>query len=514
MGKKSLLTKEDIDILESWTDGYFYKIFYYLEDFVKKGIEQKLFTLEEAKEDLNIALWYAYAGNNIDIYEYYYKVINWMPYSEKNAKGSGAWYYRYSVALTYCSALEKAYSYAQKGVQEEADYPWGWLNLAKLQYHFGEKEKAMASIEKGLSLVPDDYEFKVLQEEIKANCSLEEMLCHYIKPEDDAFFKNRQMYKQHLKEKMQAVDGVICHEESLQKVKEFLKGNKWQENNPYCTCMVKLDDITVKIVFTMNRAMLSKINMDWLIKEYTDIKDNLLTYDKYDVEYKLQEIEIDRDYQIKLTYYNKKKKLSLVLAKDSNKKVQENHNEHLKNDKEVENLALTLYKRDEQFSYVECWFEDDKIVKHYGLVGDKGDIKKYENCSIDDYKLYLDIFVGRYEKLGYISWREFTKKTLLMKITIEDNEQNLWKEENEAPIYFLYEMVQKALEINVVGFLNDWGYRRNEKKNLYEIDFYFDTVDKDIAVNLVKHVIEVFSMNAKSKVEEVIELAEVKNGVV
>ena len=44
--------------------------------------------------------------------------------------------------------------------------------------------------------------------------------------------------------------------------------------------------------------------------------------------------------------------------------------------------------------------------------------------------------------------------------------------------------------------------------------FYFDTVDKDIAVNLVKHVIEVFSMNAKSKVEEVIELVEVKNGVV
>ena len=44
---------------------------------------------------------------NIDIYEYYYKVINWMPYSEKNAKGSGAWYYRYSVALTYCSDLKK-----------------------------------------------------------------------------------------------------------------------------------------------------------------------------------------------------------------------------------------------------------------------------------------------------------------------------------------------------------------------------------------------------------------------
>lgn len=97
----------------------------------------------------------------------------------------------------------------------------GLVEFSKITISFGEKEKAMASIEKGLSLVPDDYEFKVLQEEIKANCSLEEMLCHYIKPEDDAFFKNRQMYKQHLKEKMQAVDGVICHEESLQKVKEF-----------------------------------------------------------------------------------------------------------------------------------------------------------------------------------------------------------------------------------------------------------------------------------------------------
>ena len=49
-----------------------------------------------------------------------------------------------------------------------------------------------------------------------------------------------------------------------------------------------------------------------------------------------------------------------------------------------------------------------------------------------------------------------------------------------------------------------------KRKILYEIDFILDTVDKDIAVNLVKHVIEVFSMNAKSKVEEVIELAEVK----
>lgn len=510
---KSLLTKDDIDILESWADGYFYKIFYYLEDFVKKGVEQNLFTLKEAREDLNIALWYAYAGNNIDVYEYYYKVIKWMPYSEKNAKGSGAWYYRYSVALIYCSDLEKAYEYAKKGVQEEEDYPWGWLNLAKLQYYFGKKDEARISIKKGLSLVPDDYEFKVLLKEIEENCSFEEMICHYIKPEDDKIFHDKKMNKQHLKEKMQAVDGVICHEESLEKIKNIIGGFNWQENNPYCSCFINIKDKNIKIIFTMNRAMLSKINIDWLTREYEDIKNNLLICDKYNIIYDLQEIEINRDYEIKLSYYNKKKDVSLIECKIENKKetvCDEPKMSNIRTDEEVERLALTLYKKDKDFSYVECWYEDNKIIKHFGLVGDKGEIKKYENCSIDDYKLYLDIFVGRYEKLGYISWREYAKRTLLMKIIVEDNVKSVLEQENMATIYFLYEMVQKALEINVVGFLYDWGYKKDENKNIYEVNFYFDTVDKDIAVNLIKHVIEVFTMNAKSKVKKVVELASIE----
>lgn len=506
MEKKSLLRKEDIDILESWADGYFYKIFYYLEDFVKKGIEQKLFTLKEAREDLDIALWYAYAGNNIDIYEYYYKVINWMPYSEKNATGSGAWYYRYSVALIYCSDLEKAYVYAQKGVQEEVDYPWGWLNLAKLQYYFGQKEEAKISIKKGLALVPDDYEFNVLLKEIEEGCTLEKMMCHYIKPEDDKIFHDKKMDEQQLKEKMQAVDGIICDEDSLQKIKDLLNGFDWQEDNPYCSCLIDIEHKNIKIIFTMNRAMLSKINFAWLREMYSDIKNNLLTCDKYNIVYDLQEIEINREYEIKLNYYNKKNDVSLVECRMNKTDDNESKLENIQTDEQVENLALTLYKKDEKFSYVECWFEDNKIIKHFGLVGDKGEIKKYENCSIDDYKLYLDIFVGRYEKLGYISWREYTRKILLMKIIVENKQKSLLEQDNMAIIYFLYEMVRKALEINVVGFLYDWGYKKLEQKNIYEVDFYFDTVDKEIAVNLVRHIIEVFSMNAKSKVKEVIEL--------
>lgn len=51
------------------------------------------------------------------------KLAQWMPASEKNAQGCGAWYYRYSVALMYCGRLEEARRYAEAGTREEPDYP-------------------------------------------------------------------------------------------------------------------------------------------------------------------------------------------------------------------------------------------------------------------------------------------------------------------------------------------------------------------------------------------------------
>ena len=61
----------------------------YLENFIEKGIESGRFTVEEARADLEIALWYAYACNNLDDYEHYYMAAQWMPSSEQNAAGCG-----------------------------------------------------------------------------------------------------------------------------------------------------------------------------------------------------------------------------------------------------------------------------------------------------------------------------------------------------------------------------------------------------------------------------------------
>ena len=46
------------------------------------------------------------------------------------------------------------------------DSPWTWLQIAKLESHFGNKEGALEAVKQGLDLVPDDYEFITLQREI------------------------------------------------------------------------------------------------------------------------------------------------------------------------------------------------------------------------------------------------------------------------------------------------------------------------------------------------------------
>ncbi len=174
----SLLSAEDIETLESFADGisgYFGKMLCWLEDFIKQGTQEGKFTEKQARQDLQIALWYSFACNNLDEYRYYYKAADWMKDSEKNAGGCATWYYRYSVALMYCGRLEEAMRYAEKGTREEPDYPWIWLQVGKLRAHFGDKTGALDAVKHGLKLEPGDYEFLTLKKEIEAGASLERM---------------------------------------------------------------------------------------------------------------------------------------------------------------------------------------------------------------------------------------------------------------------------------------------------------------------------------------------------
>lgn len=86
----SLLSAEDIQTLASFDEGvsgYFGRMLRWLEDFIKSGVEEGRFTEKQARQDLQIALWYAFASNNLDDYIHYYQAAEWMKDSEKNAAG-------------------------------------------------------------------------------------------------------------------------------------------------------------------------------------------------------------------------------------------------------------------------------------------------------------------------------------------------------------------------------------------------------------------------------------------
>ena len=209
-------------MMESFLDeksGYFYRVLSYLTTFIENGVKENSFTEKQAREDLQIALWYSYACMNIDEYEFYYRGVQWMRDSEKNAAGCGTWYYRFSIGLTYCGKLEEALRYAEQGALEEPDYPWIWLHLGKLRSHFGDRDGALAAAQRGLELVPGDHEFTTLRQEILNGATLQEMEYHWIHPDADLLLQKG--LDADADSKLRAISCIVTNPEGLDRFLEL-----------------------------------------------------------------------------------------------------------------------------------------------------------------------------------------------------------------------------------------------------------------------------------------------------
>ena len=268
MTARHILTPEDVEQLEAMHEGasgYFYKMLDYLEERIREGVRRGEFTQEEAGADLDVALWYSYACNNIDEYEYYYRAARWMPASEEAARaaGCGMWYYRYSCALLYCGRLEEALDYARKGVETEPEYVWGWLQLGKLRSHFGDREGALEAVERGLALEPSDYEFTTLAREIREGRSLEEMEFHWIDPEADRRLQAGE--DENADDKRRAIACILRDEENLAAVKDVLRPTEWEADAPYCTFTMPYGDGALLGRYFGNEASLSKVPVSWVV---------------------------------------------------------------------------------------------------------------------------------------------------------------------------------------------------------------------------------------------------------
>ena len=263
----SLLSAEDIETLESFdegTSGYFGKMLRWLKEFIESGVKEGRFTEKQARQDLQIALWYAFACNNLDDYIHYYQAAEWMKDSEKNAAGCGTWYYRYSVALMYCGRLKEALEYAEKGAQEEPDYPWIWLQVGKLRAHFGNKAGALDAVKQGLLLEPGDYEFLTLRQEIHAGATLEQMEYHWIDPKADAALQSGN--DEDADDKQRALACIRADEAGLAEFYELFHPEQYdyEKNSPCCEFHYPVKEHPVELSFRMNEAGLSKLGTDWL----------------------------------------------------------------------------------------------------------------------------------------------------------------------------------------------------------------------------------------------------------
>lgn len=315
-----LLTDEDIAVLKSYDEGYeayFGKMIAYLDAFVKNGVEQGRFTEKQAAEDLELALWYGFAYNNLDIYPAYYKSLETMKPSEKNAKGCGAWYYRYSVALMYCGKPEEAMQYAEKAVAEEPGYPWGWLQAAKLRYHFGNKKSALQAIEEGLKLAPDNYEFLTLRKEINLGYTLEQLEYHWIGPQQDKVLQAG--LDKDADEKKRAIAGIIKDEAKLRDIKLLFTPETWEADCPYCTGLIELNMIKLQILFRMNEAALSKLNFNWLARQKDIIAEHYLLRPCGENLCQLVLVIFNIDYSIGLLYFDPltEKHYEIIVPKES-----------------------------------------------------------------------------------------------------------------------------------------------------------------------------------------------------
>ncbi len=306
-----ILGPEELDVLESFIEDSTVNcsgMLEYLGHLVSKGISEGRFSESQAHHDLELALWVAYACNNMDDYEHYYTAAEWLSRVEDLASGCGVWYYRYANALMYCGKPSRALEYCERGVREDPEYPWNWLTLGRLRSHFGDRYGAEEAVARGLELVPGDHEFTVLGDDIVRGASLEEMEFHYIDPVADAGLADGGGDTAELVMKRLAVEGIVCDRPALERLKARLGIAGWSADHPYCTYLGDYNRGAVMVTLMMNEAQLSKRDPDRIGQIFDSLEDldaearAMLSDDTEHCSFQLYGVSVGPFLDVKLTY--------------------------------------------------------------------------------------------------------------------------------------------------------------------------------------------------------------------
>ncbi len=231
---------------------------------IAEGMTEGRFNERQVQHDLDVALLIAFACINLYDYEHSCTACDWLSRVEDLAPGCGEWYYRYSNALMYCGKPSIAMEYASRGVDEAPDYPWNWLTLGRLRAHYHDIDGAIAAVQRGLEIVPDNWEFISLMEDISMGRSLEQMEYHAIDPENDTGvdIDVERIFHEGSGEdvtRAAAIMGINVNRRNLNAIREAIGASGWIADHPFCTCEVTTANGPLMMIFTMNEAFLSKM---------------------------------------------------------------------------------------------------------------------------------------------------------------------------------------------------------------------------------------------------------------
>lgn len=502
----SLLSAEAVAMLESFEDqysSYFGKMKAYLDEFVQAGLEAGRFTQEEADADLELALWYGYACNNLDTYEAYYTAVERMAGAEKNAAGCGVWYYRYTVALMYCGKLELALEYAEKGAKEEPTYPWIWLPVAKLRSHFGDVDGALAAVDRGLALEPGDYEFTTLKREIEQGCSLEQMAYHYIHEENDKDLQAGEGDVMEICNKQQSIAGMVCNRENLAEIQQLLQVSQWEADTPYCSFRFPLLGRSMEGIFFMNEAAVSKLKPQWVAemlelvnKEEEGLRVRLAAEGYGATE--LSAIGFFWVESIQLLYYNPETGEQVSMS--WSKKSAEEQAAALEADSAQYPTMFTLYLQDDAgLHYAECWLsqEEDgyKVQLHKGDVGDLGMHQKIECASLEDYQQIAAEFYQDFASLGYEPRPDEAMQWVVVQFPVNATDMSDFHptQEDLELREVAYHILNETLGWYGLGYMDGWETGRSmedDGRETYVLNLYGCVVDAEGSVGIIIQALE------------------------
>lgn len=507
----SLLSAEDVAMLESFEGqyaSYFGKMKAYLDEFVQAGLEAGRFTQEEADADLELALWYGYACNNLDTYEAYYTAVQRMAGAEKNAAGCGTWYYRYAAALMYCGKLELALEYAEKGAKEEPTYPWIWLPVAKLRSHFGDIDGALAAVAKGLELELGDYEFTTLKQEIEQGCSLEQMEYHYIHEENDRELQAGEGDIMEICNKQQSIAGMVCNRENLAEIQQLLQASQWEADTPYCSFRFPLLGRSIEGVFFMNEAAVSKLKPDWVAEMLELVRNEdeglriRLAADGYG-NTELSTMSFHWDESIQLLYYNPETDEQVSMS--WSRKRAEEQAADMEADSGQYPSMFTLYLQDDDgLHYAECWLsqegeeyeEEYKVHLHKGDVGDLGMHQKLDCASLEDYQQIAAEFYQDFASLGYEPWPEEAMQWVVVQFPVHAMDMgdfNPTQEDLELRDA-AYHILNETLGWYGLGHVDGWEMGRSvdsaDGRETYVLNLYGCVVDAEGSVGIIIQALE------------------------